>query len=58
MESRWDGLPVRRESLDPRHPQESLSHGEDKLPGSKRPEQEDDFTEDLFPSGVDPEKDL
>ena len=49
----WDGLLVRRESFDRRHPQGFVrAVSERSLRGSPNPEQEDVFIEDAYPSGV------
>lgn len=54
----WKGYGVRRKSYDERHPQESVRSFHQKQKGPRRPEQDDRFIENLYPSGVDPDADL
>lgn len=44
----WTGLMVRKESRDPRHPQELVRPRPEHPKGSPRPEQPDVFTEDKY----------
>ena len=54
----WDGVMVRPESYEPRHPQDFVRSRPEAQRGSVRPEQTDQFIDDLYPSGVDPATDL
>lgn len=53
LKEQWDGLHVREKSYDRRHPLDfvrGVPEGEKK--GSPRPEQTDQYIEDLYPNGV------
>ena len=51
----WNRHAVRRKSWDERHPQLNIRSVPERQRGPKRPEQNDNFIDDLYPSGVDPE---
>jgi len=48
----WNGVMVRQRSFEHRHPQDFVRSSSEKLEGSKRPEQDDRFVSDLYPTGV------
>ena len=50
----WNGVMVRPELWEARHPQDFVRSKPDRLKGSVRPEQKDRFIEDLFPNDVQP----
>ena len=55
----WNKYAVRKKSWEERHPQDYLrAIPERRKKGSKRPEQDDRFIEDLYPDDVDPSTDL
>ena len=54
----WNGLMVRPESYEARHPQDFVRSRSDKQTGSVRPEQSDRFISTLYPNGVDAATDL
>jgi len=48
----WDGLKVRRQDWEPRHPQDFVRSVPESSSGSMRPEQTDRFITDEYPNGV------
>ena len=49
---RWDGLMVLPKFIEPRHSQDRVRGHADEISGSLRPEKTDQFTETLYPNGV------
>ena len=52
LKKEWNGLMVRPESWESRHPQDLIRGRPERDGGSPRPEQADRFIEDLYPNGV------
>jgi len=48
----WNGTKVRPESYEARHPQDFVRSRAEKQEGSERPEQDDRFIQDLYPTGL------